>query len=188
MARLIVTNSLTVVLSPGFTSDAVSSEIKDRFSHLYSLNILTGSTIKKSVFALLDQAFVLFDVLSLIGVVIGSIGVVNTLTMNVIERTREIGGLRSLGMTRKQVMRMILAESLSLGFMGGIYGLIMGYPISQIFIHVLNSLGGYEVEFIFNPTPYIIGLLIAFGVSQVAAIGPSRRAAGINIVEAIKHE
>lgn len=181
-------NRLTVVVSPGFTSDEVSSEIKDRFSRLYSLNILTGSTIKKSVFALLDQAFVLFDVLSLIGVVIGSIGVVNTLTMNVIERTREIGGLRSLGMTRRQVMRMILAESLSLGFMGGIYGLIMGYPISQIFIHVLNSLGGYEVEFIFNPTPYLIGLLIAFGVSQVAAIGPSRRAASINIVEAIKHE
>ena len=152
------------------------------------MNVLAGKTIKASVFGLLDQAFVLFDVLSLIGVVIGSIGVINTLSMNILERTRELGGMRALGITRGQIMRMVLAKSLALGFMGGVYGLFMGYPVSLIFIHVLNSLGGYEVEFLFTPSPYIIGLFIAFGVSQIAALGPSRRASNLNIIEAIMHE
>lgn len=181
-------NRYSITLFEGYNPEVVSQNIKERFDHLYSINILEGLKIKQSVFKLLDQAFVLFDVLSMIGVVIGAIGIINTLTMNVLERTRELGGMRSLGMTRHQVVRMIRAESFSLGFIGGLYGLLMGYPISLIFIHVLNRLGGYEIEYIFNPTPYIIGFFVAFGVSQLAAIGPSSRASKINIIEAIKHE
>ncbi len=136
----------------------------------------------------MDQSFRLFDVLSLIGVIIGALGVINTLTMNVIERQREIGGLRSLGMTRGQVLRMVLAEALTLGFIGGIYGLAVGYVIANVTIQGTNLMTGYDLVYRFTPNPYLIGAVIALVVVQLAAIYPARRAAGVNIVEAIKHE
>jgi putative ABC transport system permease protein len=127
-------------------------------------------------------------VLNLIAVIIGALGVVNTLTMNVIERQREIGGLRSLGMTRGQVQRMVLSESLAMGVIGGAYGLTFGYLISQVLILGMNLMSGYELVYRFTALPFIIGILIAFLVSQLAALYPARGAAAVNIVEAIKHE
>ena len=136
----------------------------------------------------MDQSFRLFDVLNLIGVIIGALGVINTLTMNVIERQREIGGLRSLGMKRRQVLRMVLAEALALGLMGGVYGVVIGYVIAQVIILGTNLMTGYDLVYRFTPKPYLIGAVIALVVVQAAAIYPARRAARVNIVEAIKHE
>jgi len=130
----------------------------------------------------------LFDVLNLIGVIIWALGVINTLTMNVIERQREIGGLRSLGMTRRQVLRMVLAEAQALGIMGGIYGLGFGYAIAHVMILGTNMMVGYDLEFLFTAQPYLVGALIALVVVQIAAIYPARQAARINIVKAIKYE
>jgi putative ABC transport system permease protein len=127
-------------------------------------------------------------VLNMIGVIIGALGVINTLTMNVIERRREIGGLRSLGMTRGQVLRMVLAESLTMGVIGGAYGLAFGYLISQVLILGMNLMSGYELVYRFTALPFMVGILIAFLVSQLAALYPARGAAAVNIVEAIKHE
>ena len=70
----------------------------------------------------MDQAFSMFDVMALIAVAVGSLGVINTLTMSVIERTQEIGMLRAVGMTRGQVVRMVLAEAGLMGLFGGILG------------------------------------------------------------------
>ena len=70
----------------------------------------------------MDQAFSMFDVMALISIVVGSLGVVNTLTMSVIERTQEIGMLRAIGMTRSQIVRMVLAEAGLMGVIGGVFG------------------------------------------------------------------
>ena len=75
---------------------------------------------------MMAQSFSMFDVLAMISVIVASLGVVNTLTMNVMERTREIGMLRSIGMTRWQVVWMVLAEAAIMGIMGGILGVLLG--------------------------------------------------------------
>jgi putative ABC transport system permease protein len=179
---------ITVKVAEGYAIDDVSREIKDRFGQQRNLNVQTTTSFKAQIQGLLDQSLALFDVLSLIGAVIGSLGVINTLTMNVIERRRELGGLRSLGMTRAQVVRMVLAEAFSLGLMGAVYGLGFGYVLAQVMIQSMNSSSGYDLEFVFTPGPFVLGLVLAAGISQLAALAPARRAAGLNIVEAIKHE
>ena len=177
-----------IKVAPGYSIDAVADEIKDRFQDRHHISIQTTQAFKQSILDLVDQSFRLFDVLSLIGVIIGGLGVINTLTMNVIERQREIGGLRSLGMMRVQVLRMVLAEALALGVMGGVYGLLFGYAIAKIMILGLNLMVGYDLAYQFTPRPYLIGALIALVVVQAAAVYPARRAAALNVVEAIKHE
>ena len=74
----------------------------------------------------LDRVFGLFDVLSLIAVIVASLGIVNTLTMNVLERVREIGVLRAAGMTRRQVWRSVVVEAGITGLAGAICGVVAG--------------------------------------------------------------
>ena len=178
----------TLAIAPNHSIEAVSNEIESRYQGRYNLSLQTTESFKNSILDLMNQSFRLFDVLNLIGVIIGVMGVINTLTMNVIERQREIGGLRSLGMTRGQVLRMVLAEALALGAMGGIYGLGIGYVIANVLIKGTNMMVGYDLAYLFTPNPYLLGAFIALVVVQVAAIYPARRAARVNIVEAIKHE
>ena len=116
------------------------------------------------------------------------LGGINTSTMNGHERKRESGGLRSLGMTRNQIVRMVLAEARGLGVMGAIYGLLFGFIFSQVMITEMNNSNGYDLNYIFTLEPFVTGLVLALGISQLAALLPARRGARLNIVEAIKHE
>ncbi len=178
----------TIKTAQGSSVAVVAEEIEERYQKRRNISVQTTEEFKDNILNLMDRSFRLFDVLNLIGVIIGALGVINTLTMNVMERQREIGGLRSLGMTRRQVLRMVLAEAQALGIMGGIYGLGFGYAIAHVLILGTNLMIGYDLVFLFTAQPYIIGALIALVVVQMAAIYPARRAAHINIVEAIKHE
>ena len=178
----------TINVAPGYSIDSVADEIETRYKSRRNISIQTTEEFKTHIEELMTQSFQMFDVLNFIGVIIGALGVIKTLTMNVMERQREIGALRSLGMTRGQVLRMVLAESLTLGAMGGVYGLIFGYVMAQIMIQAMNTMNGYDLVYVYNSQPYIIGTLIALAIAQGAALFPARRAARVNIVEAIKHE
>jgi putative ABC transport system permease protein len=127
-------------------------------------------------------------VVALIGMIVASLGVVNTLTMNVLERTQEIGMLRAVGMTQGQVSKMILAEAGTMGVIGGIFGLVFGLFLSRLFLTSASTMQGYNLTYVVPTKGIVVGLLISILLSQVAAIWPARRAARINIIEAIQYE
>ncbi|MEK7785696.1 MAG: FtsX-like permease family protein, partial [Chloroflexota bacterium] len=110
------------------------------------------------------------------------------LMMNVVERQREIGGLRSLGLTRWQTTKMVLAEAAVLGAIGGVFGLGFGYVLSRVFVNALNAMSGYDLQYLFALSTFITGAFIALVVSQASALYPAWKAAGVNIVGSIKHE
>jgi putative ABC transport system permease protein len=177
-----------VALRPGTTAQAEAQRLEDRYGRSRHIAVETATDFRAKVSELTAQAFALFDVLGLIGVIIAALGVVNTLMMNVFERQREIGGLRSLGMTRTQVARMVLAESAAMGIIGGIFGTVFGFFLSQVFLMGLEVIGGYTVNYNLPPIALLISLVIALVVSQGAALYPAWRAATVRIIEAIQHE
>ncbi len=125
---------------------------------------------------------VLFVLLAL-SVVVSLFGIVNTLVLTVFERTRELGMLRAVGMTRRQVRRMIRYESVITALMGGVIGIILGL--------VLGGLLAARVDFIVFALP--VGQVIAFAVAAIvigviAAIFPARRASRLNVLEALQYE
>jgi putative ABC transport system permease protein len=181
-------DQFTVQVSPGADVEALRKTIEDTYAGRQGIRVQTTQAYKSSVITVYQQAARLFEVLSLIGVLIGAMGMVNTMTMNVLERTREIGGLRSMGMTRRQVTRMVLAEAFAMGLIGGSYGLVFGYFVSRLFIYAINQISGYELNYLFIPRPYQTSIIVAIVISQLATLGPARRAGKMNIVEAIKHE
>jgi putative ABC transport system permease protein len=106
----------------------------------------------------------------------------------VLERTQEIGMLRSLGMTRQQVRKMVLAEAGMMGLIGGMFGLFFGFFMSRLFLMAVAAVNGYELTYIIPVQGIVVSLFIALIVSQIAAAWPAWRAASVRIIEAIQFE
>ncbi|MFC2030164.1 ABC transporter permease [Chloroflexota bacterium] len=181
-------SAFLVKAQPGYAVDDVEQRIDTLYGERRHLTMESNEAIRSRALGLTGQAFSLFDVVAAIGMVIASLGVVNTLTMNVLERTQEIGMLRGVGMTRTQVGKMILAEAGMLGALGGVYGLGFGLFLSRLFLTSPATMQGYELTYVVPVQGIVVGLLVALLISQLAAIWPARRAAGIRIVEAIQYE
>jgi len=178
----------TIKLAPGYTTDEVRGAIEDRYQASRNISVETTQDFKTQIIDLSQRSFRLFDVLGLIGILVAALGVINTMMMNVVERQREIGSLRSLGLTRWQTTKMVLAEAATLGAIGGVFGLAFGYVLSQIFVDALNAMTGYNLQYVFVASVFGVGGVIALAVSQIAALYPAWKAAGVNVVEAVKHE
>jgi ABC-type antimicrobial peptide transport system permease subunit len=122
-------------------------------------------------------------VLLALSVLVSFFGIVNTLVLTVFERTREIGMLRAIGMTRRQVRRMIRHESVITSLIGAVIGIILGILLAAILISRVK-----EISFFMPWTQIVIFVLAAIVVGIVAAIFPARRAAKLNPLEALQYE
>ncbi len=142
--------------------------------------------IEGAIGAALDRVFGLFDVLSLVAVVVAALGIVNTLTMNVLERVREIGVLRAAGMTRRQVWRSVVVEAGITGLAGACCGVLAGLIVGGLMVVLAG--GGWEATV---AVPWLaVGVAFVLGVAlaMLAAAYPARLASGVSIVRAVGYE
>ena len=133
----------------------------------------------------LDMVLNLFYVLLALSVIVSLFGMVNTLILSVFERTRELGMLRAVGMTRRQVRRMVRQESVITALIGAAVGLPIGMFLAGLVSNALSDEGiGFQVPW---------GQLVAFTIVAIvagvlAAIVPARRAAKLNVLRALQYE
>ncbi len=123
---------------------------------------------------------------SLIGVIAGGLGTMNTMLMSVFERTREIGTLRALGWRRRRVMGMVLGESLVLSLIGGLAGIALGMGLVAL-IRVSPALPGM-IPLHLAPQTIAVALGVALALGAVGGIYPAWRAARLTPVEALRYE
>ena len=122
-------------------------------------------------------------VLLALSVIVSVFGIVNTLVLTVFERTREIGMLRAIGMTRRQVRRMIRHESVITAMIGGALGIALGIVLGGLLVARVDF-----IVFSLPVTSLIVFALMTVVVGILAAIFPARRAARLNILEALQYE
>ena len=127
----------------------------------------------------------LLYVLLALSVVVSLVGIVNTLVLTVFERTRELGMLRAVGMTRSQTRMMIRYESIVTSLMGAALGIAVGTFLAALVIHALSSQG---LVFSFPVLTIVYFVIAAIVVGILAAILPARRAARLNVLEALQYE
>jgi putative ABC transport system permease protein len=156
-----------------------------------------------NVFALTDQlkevrrAFLILDgILGAIGtiaLVVAGLGIVNTMIMSILERTREIGVMKAIGGSESQIKWIFFVEAGTIGFIGAIFGLILGWIVTRVANQIANSqflpAGEPQVDFFYFPIWLILGS-IAFSIilSLLAGLYPAIRAARIDPVRALRHD
>ncbi|MBN1815678.1 MAG: ABC transporter permease [Anaerolineae bacterium] len=124
--------------------------------------------------------------ISFVAVFIGAVGMLNTMLMSVLERTREIGVLRSLGWRRRQVLGMILNESLVLGIVGGVCGIPLGLGLGRLI--GLTGVWGGALEPAYTSQMFVQAIVVAMVAGVVGGIYPAWRATRMRPVEALRYE
>ncbi|GAB3960502.1 ABC transporter permease [Actinoallomurus acanthiterrae] len=156
---------------------AVDTALKD-----YPIvRVASAADIKNQLSDALDQVFLIVAALLALAIVISLIGIANTLTLSVVERTRESALLRALGLTRRGLRRMLSLEALIISVIGALIGVVLGAALGWVAISAAidNAVLGLPIGRI------VLFLVLAAVAGVVAAIMPGRRAARTSIVESL---
>jgi putative ABC transport system permease protein len=160
--------------------DSAGIQVSDLTTGAYLTGVAGGG------FAVLTL-FLLF--LAVLTALVGSIGLAGTMSMNVMERTREIGVMRAIGASDQILIKMVLVEGLLIGIISYLIGAILSFPISKLMADGI-SLAIFEApsSFGFTPTGFVIWLGVVLVLSIVASIIPARSAARLTIREVLSYE
>ena len=151
-----------------------------------ALTVAPISSVEGALGDALDRVFGLLDLLALAAVVIAALGIVNTLSMDTWERVRELGMLRAVGMSRRQVWRSVLVEAGILGAIGGVVGSVAGVVVGVLLI---ATAGGRLEAGIRLPVESIaFAIVLAVALAMLAAAQPARIAGARSIVSAVRGE
>ena len=152
-----------------------------------NLELQSAGDRKEQIETQITRQFNLFNAIVAIAVIVSLLGVINTLAMSVVERTREIGVLRALGASRWQVRRTMLDESLLITGAGALAGLALGLLIAWAWVLGLDgTLPGITFHVPWGTTLLVAGAAVVLGT--LAAVLPARRAARLNVLNALKYE
>ncbi len=155
----------------------------------FELFALTNEELKTEVFRVIDETYRIIKVMELIAVIVAVLGVINTLLASVLEKTREIGVLRALGATRKQVARMVTAEGSYLAIGGMLLGFLLGILLTQIiFTVIIPQATGWRFALRIAYGRIFAGAIAGLLLSFLASYFPARVASRLNVVKAIEYE
>ncbi len=182
-------NTVIIYLRNGIDPQAARTELESMFGPKYHAFAVTNREIRTEVMRIFDQTFVITYALLAVAIIVPILGIVNTLTALILERTRELALLRVIGMTAREVRRMIVLESSILGLTSTLIGIAMGYVLSWILIYVINKQSfGWTIEFHTPLRTIVISCAVTFLAAGMAGLVPSRMASRINLAAAIKAE
>jgi ABC-type antimicrobial peptide transport system permease subunit len=118
---------------------------------------------------------------------VGLVGILNTQTLNVLERRREIGVLRALGGLRGHLVRFFLVEGIALGGLGFLVGAAAGWAVARLLVGIIGA-ALITLQFVVPAGDVLLGLLLALALSSVGGIVPALGAAGLRTVEVLRYE
>jgi ABC-type antimicrobial peptide transport system permease subunit len=176
---------MTLVNIKGGVNDANTARLSLAVNEFPEAKIQTQSEFKKNQESFLNGLLnALYGLLGL-SVIISLFGVVNTLVLSVFERTRELGMLRAVGMTRRQVRRMIRHESIVTALIGAALGIAVGFFLAILTTQALSDEG---IVLAVPWTTLLLFVVLTIVAGILAAVLPARRAARLNVLEALQYE
>jgi putative ABC transport system permease protein len=167
---------------PGATRAAVDRVLAQRFPVAEARD---QQELKDEQAQQIDQLITLIYVLLGLAVIVSVFGIVNTLALTILERTRELAMLRAIGTSRSQIRRMVRYESVINALLGTVVGTVTGLVLASIAVKALEEEGLILSLPVALP---IVVLLAAFVLGVVAAIGPARRTSRLDLIEALQYE
>jgi putative ABC transport system permease protein len=174
-------------LAPNANPATVEPKLKDILTDYPQFKLVSGKGYFEENRQIFDATFAVLYVLLAVLATPSLIALLNTLAIGVLERTREIGMLRAIGATQRQVRRIVIAESLLLAAIGTAFGLVAGLYLGYVMILGMQ-VGGYPVTYVFPAAGLLAAIAVGLLLGVVAALVPARQAARMNIVRALRYE
>jgi putative ABC transport system permease protein len=175
-----------VLVDDGADVGAVEKRIDTALASHPDATVMDQKEFEGALGGFIDQLLSLVTALLLLAVLIALLGIVNTLALSVFERTRELGLLRAVGMTRSQVRSMVRWESVVISVIGALIGAALGIGLG---VALTRALADEGIEKIDVPAVQLVLYVVAAAVAGViAAIGPARRASRVDVLRAVVTE
>ena len=178
-------NYFTLLNVKGGSSEAATIRIENALQAFPDAQVETAEQFKDGQISQLNMALNIVYALLGLSVIVSLFGIVNTLVLSVFERTRELGMLRAIGMTRRQVRRMIRHESVVTALIGATFGVGVGMFLAGIVTHALSD---YGIVFAVPYKSLVVFGGVAIVAGMLAAILPARRASRLNVLKALQYE
>ena len=178
---------LAIKAEPGSDRQVVTADVQDTLQGYPQLGLYSNAEWKAQIEKDFNRQYVFFYAIMGVSVAVSAFGVVNTLSMSVFERTREIGILRAIGTTRLQVGRLIIDEGVVISLIGCLVGIAVGSLLGYLFV-LGSGAGGFQVQFYYPTLPAIAAIFAGLFIGIFAGLLPARSAAKTNIVEAVQYE
>jgi len=176
-------NLYSFIAMNGDVSEQNTQALENALTKFPNAKVQTREEFIDNQISGLNSVLNILYVLLALSVLVSLFGIVNTLVLTVFERTREIGMLRAIGMTRRQVRRMIRHESVITALIGAAIGIVLGIVLAALLIARVDF-----IDFAFPTVQVIVFVIAAIVVGIVAAVFPARRAAKLDPLEAIAYE
>ncbi len=180
-------SEILVKTDEGANDTVISEKIeKDYGDDLSTITAEQQAEMINNAIGMMDTASL---AISALAIIIGGIGIINTMIMAVYERTKEIGVLKAVGWDSNRVLGMILGETLVLTLVSGIVGTIFGILISEIGVNLLGSGSGSQMlSLAYTPNTFILAFGVAILVGIIGGIYPAYRASKLAPTEALRYE
>ncbi|HEY5433001.1 MAG TPA: FtsX-like permease family protein [Coriobacteriia bacterium] len=184
-----VVNDLVIMgnLAPGADKAATQARLESIVAGYPAFKLYESSSWLKEQLNTFDQTMGIFYVLGAALALPSLLALVNTLAISVLGRTREIGMLRAVGSTRRQVRRMVMAESLLLSAIGTALGIVSGVWLGYALVEATVSVG-WPMPYFFPWAGILLTIAVGLGFGVLAAYVPARNAARLNVVDALHFE
>jgi putative ABC transport system permease protein len=179
-------NIVYVDLADGATAETVEEEIDAAVADIPLVSVKDQNAFAAEQREPIDRLLLIIYALLALAVIIAVLGIVNTLALSVIERTREVGLVRAIGMQRSQLRRMVRLESVAIAVLGAVLGVVMGIIFGVVLQRAIADQG---IEVLDIPVLQLLAfVVVAAVVGVLAAVLPARRASRLDVLQAIGTE
>jgi putative ABC transport system permease protein len=158
--------------------------------HNYSIqSVQSGTILRESATQSINVLIVFLLIMALLTAIVGSIGLTGTMSINVLERTREIGVMRTIGAVDSVIMRSVILEGLVIGIITWVLAIAVSFPISSFLLTIVGeAIMGSPMQLVLTPKGILLWLAVVLVLSVLASILPARNAARLTINEVLAYE
>lgn len=176
-------------LDPGTDADVITAELQAELTPVQALQIRPNRALRAETLAIFDRTFAITGALQLLATLVAFVGVLSAMLSLQLEKSRQLGILRAIGLTTRQLWALVLLET---GLMGGVAGLLAmptGYALSLILVYVINRRSfGWTLQLQLVPEPFMQALAVAVLAALLAGLYPAWRMTRRNISEGIRFD
>jgi putative ABC transport system permease protein len=180
---------LAVHLAPGADVDRVSQEIESRLVPIQRVLVRPNQALREAALAVFDRTFAITGALQMLATVVAFIGVLSALLSLQLDKQRQLGVLRALGLTTRELWHLVLVETGLMGAVAGLLAVPTGYALSLILVHIINQRSfGWTLQMLIEPAPFLQAFIVAVAAALLAGIFPAYRMGRMITAEALRYE